>query len=318
MTHSDREHRWRREWQRDGHRVVECEVCGYRHLHPLPGDADLESFYREHYHKEKQHIAYHAIDDAFVAKRLEDLTANLDFRGIYEKVETLFSGTVPRTMIDIGGGNNLLSRFFMDRGWEGTVFEPNADAADYLRHFDLPVVESMFGDADRSTQRSYSFINIQFVLEHVLDPLKMLCQSADMLDAGGLIRVCVPNDFSPGQLAWLSATGAEPPWISYPDHINYFDFDSLAQLLARAGLVEVSRDTSFPLEFLLLTGNDYYSDSSLQEKVAPIVSGFENAWLKSEQGYRLSTFYEMLAGMGMGRSAVLYARRNIANDKSHT
>lgn len=309
MTHSDREHRWRREWQRDGHRVVECEVCGYRHLHPLPGDADLESFYREHYHKEKQHIAYHAIDDAFVAKRLEDLTANRDFRGIYEKVETLFSGTVPRTMIDIGGGNNLLSRFFMDRGWEGTVFEPNADAADYLRHFDLPVVESMFGDADRSTQRSYSFINIQFVLEHVLDPLKMLCQSADMLDAGGLIRVCVPNDFSPGQLAWLSATGAEPPWISYPDHINYFDFDSLAQLLARAGLVEVSRDTSFPLEFLLLTGTDYYSDSSLQEKVAPIVSGFENAWLKSEQGYRLSTFYEMLAGMGMGRSAVLYARK---------
>ena len=237
------------------------------------------------------------------------MPVNRDFRGIYEKVETLFSGTVPRTMIDIGGGNNLLSRFFMDRGWEATVFEPNADAADYLRHFDLPVVESMFGEANRSLKHSYSFINIQFVLEHVLDPLGMLCQSADMLDAGGLIRVCVPNDFSPGQLAWLSATGAEPPWISYPDHINYFDFDSLARLLARAGLVVVSRDTSFPLEFLLLTGTDYYSDSSLQEKVAPIVSGFEDAWLKSEQGHRLSTFYEMLAMMGMGRSAVLYAQK---------
>ena len=52
------------------------------------------------------------------------------------------------------------------------------------------------------------------------------------------------NDFSPGQLAWLSTTGAEPHWISYPDHVNYFDFDSLKRLLARAGLFEVSRETA--------------------------------------------------------------------------
>ena len=309
MTHADREHRWTREWQRDGHRVIECDVCGYRHLHPLPDETELAAFYREHYHQEKQHIDYPSVDKAFVDRQIETLQANGEFRHIHAKVKSLLPDKAPRTIIDIGGGNSLLSRFFMDRGWNATVFEPNFDAANYLRQFELQVVESMFGYTDRSLSGSYTFINIQFVLEHVLDPLDMLCQSADMLDAEGLMRVCVPNDFSPGQMAWLSATGAEPPWISYPDHINYFDFDALARLLARAGLVEESRETSFPLELLLLTGTDYYSDSSLQEKVAPIVSGFENAWLKSEQGHRLSTFYEMLAGMGMGRSAVLYARK---------
>ncbi len=83
------EHKWNREWHREGHRVVECEVCGYRHLHPLPEDAELEAFYREHYHKEKPHIAYHLVDDTFIAKRIVDLQANRQFRHTYEKVEAV-------------------------------------------------------------------------------------------------------------------------------------------------------------------------------------------------------------------------------------
>lgn len=302
------EHSWNREWQRDGHRVIECKVCGYRHLHPLPDSAELDAFYKNHYHQEKHHIAYHTVDDTFIAKQIEDLQANREFRHVYTKVEALVPEEMPFTMIDIGGGNNLLSRFFMDRGWDSAVFEPNGDAANYLRRFRLHVIESMFEHSEHIQFGSYSFINLQFVLEHVLNPLDMLCQSVDMLNTGGLIRVCVPNDFSLGQLAWLSTTGAEPHWISYPDHVNYFDFDSLKRLLARAGLVEVSRETSFPLELLLLTGTDYYSDSLLKKQVGSIVTGFETAWLNIGQERCLSSFYEKLSELGMGRSAVIYAR----------
>ena len=315
---SNREHRWDRAWQREGHQVIECKVCGYRHLYPLPAEYELEAFYKEYYHQEKQYIDYQTVDDSYISKEISAMQANREFRHIYAKVETLVLDKVPSTMIDIGGGNNLLSRFFMDRGWEATVFEPNCDAANYQRQFQISVVESMFGHAECSQKRSYAFINLQFVLEHVLNPLNMLCQSVGMLDADGIIRVCVPNDFSPGQMAWLSKTKLEPPWISYPDHINYFDFDSLSRLLASAGLVEVSRETSFPLEFLLLTGTDYYTDKNQQKQVASIVTGFETAWLNSGQEKYLGFLYETLAQLGMGRSAIIYARKKTASDNCHT
>ena len=183
---------------------------------PCPNITTWRHSYRDHYHRVKQHIAYQAVDDAFVAKRIKDLQANREFRHIGEKVETFVPVETPCTMIDIGRGNNLLARFFMDRGWDCRVVEPNGDAADYLRQFHLRVVESMFEDVSRSQSGSYSFINLQFVLEHVLNPLDMLYQSIGMLNAGGLMRVCVPNDFSPGQMAWLGKTKLEPPWIELP------------------------------------------------------------------------------------------------------
>ncbi|PIE67491.1 MAG: hypothetical protein CSA23_03430 [Deltaproteobacteria bacterium] len=308
MTRDTTKHRWTHEWQREGHRVIECEVCGYRHLHPLPDDTKLEVLYKEQYHQDKGHIDYQAVNEDFIARQIEGLQANRELRHIHEQVEDLIPEGAPLTMIDIGGGNNLLARFFMDKGWNSSVFEPNCEAADYLRKFRLHVIESMFENADFAPRMSYAFINLQFVLEHVLNPLDMLRQSVRFLVEGGLIRVCVPNDFSPGQMVWLGKTKMDPPWISYPDHINYFDFESLKRLIERAGLVEVARDTSFPLEFLLLTGNDYYSDERFQDHVGQKVSGFEAAWLNTGQEHNLTAFYQKLAELGMGRSAVIYAR----------
>lgn len=309
-------HKGRHEWLREGHRVIECDICGYRHLYPFPAAEELDAFYRENYHQEKKHISYHAVDTAFIAKQREQIQHDREHKRIFSRVSALLPAAMPLTMLDVGGGNNLLSRYFMDHGWSSLVSEPNGDAAAYLRRFQIDVVESMFERLDVRRLGTFSFISLQFVLEHVLDPLEMLCRVVKLMTPDSLLRICVPNDFSPGQLAWLAKSGLDPPWISYPDHINYFDFASLNMLLKRAGLVEVARDTTFPLEFLLLTGTDYYTNELVSKQVGPAVAGFENAWLNNGQESCLAAYYESLAGLGLGRSAIIYARRVCAEKTS--
>jgi len=36
-------------------------------------------------------------------------------------------------MLDVGCGNDLLSLFFKEQGWETTIIEPSRDAALYLK-----------------------------------------------------------------------------------------------------------------------------------------------------------------------------------------
>jgi hypothetical protein len=296
------------QWQRDGHSAIDCISCGYKHLHPFPTTEELDILYKKNYHQQKWHFPYNEVNAEFIDHQFKYLLQNVIHRSIYDKVQRNTSPQALQRMIDIGGGNNLLARYFMEFGWSSIVLEPNREAGDYLRQFDIEVVQSMFEQMDPSRLGKFSFINIEYVLEHVLDPLAMIVQTTILMTPESLVRICVPNDFSPGQMAWLSTSQLDPPWISYPDHINYFNFESLSRLLQRAGLKEISRTTTFPLEFLLLSGTDYYSDPSLRSKVNPAITGFENAWIQSGQAENLDALYEHLAKLGMGRSAIIYAK----------
>ena len=296
-------------WCAKGHRVIECLTCGYRHLYPLPSAVELEDLYRKRYHREKWQFPYDSVDAAFIAKQLSQLSQNRNHLSIYRQVNRHLPATAPHTMLDIGGGNSLLARFFIDQGWKSLVIESNHDAADYLRRFGVDVIETMFEKVTPDQLGHFSFINIQFVLEHVLAPFEILQAVNRLMAPHALLRVCTPNDFSPGQIAWLAITNSDPPWISYPDHVNYFCFSSLTRLLNRAGLVEVARSSTFPLELLLLTGTDYYTDASVRKHVGPAIKGFETAWQKSGQTDHLDSFYKKLAQLEMGRSAIIFAKK---------
>lgn len=309
MSAGATDHPHERFWERDGRRVIDCRTCGYRHLDPLPEAEDLDRFYRSAYHREIKPFPYDKVDDAFVARHRAKIDGHREYRTIFETVQGFVDGLEGHSMLDVGCGNQLLARFFSDRGWQARAFEPNRDAAAWLRRFGIDVVESMFGENPELGMDGFSFVNVQFVLEHLLDPLDALRAIGRMTVPGGILRVCVPNDFSEGQLAWLERSGMEPPWISWPDHVNYFDFDSLSGLLDRAGFSEITRAATFPLEFLLLSGIDYYADEAERARVGPIINAFEGAFYGTGREALLRRYYEGLARLGFGRSAILYARR---------
>ncbi|HOP74681.1 MAG TPA: class I SAM-dependent methyltransferase [Bacillota bacterium] len=303
---SNMKHLYQEAWEYQGHRIVNCQSCGFVHLDPVCFDMPLEDFYQNRYYREVKPFPYAEITDEFIERQNKQVEGQTGYQKIYEQVLTLLESD-SRSMLDIGCGNDLLSVFFKQKGWETTIIEPNKDAALYLKKYGLSVVNQPVETVSDLKLEGVSFINLQFVLEHIKDPLTVLRMLHRTMTVGGVIRVCVPNDFSPGQLAYIEKYREKPHWVCLPDHINYFTFDSLSKLLCKAGFREVYRTTNFPLEFLLAGGINYYASETERQKVGPFVKNFEASFKETGRQDVLDRLYENLAQQGLGRSIFMYA-----------
>jgi 2-polyprenyl-3-methyl-5-hydroxy-6-metoxy-1,4-benzoquinol methylase len=288
--------------QSGSHEIVACEACGFRHALPLPDPAALECEYRENYYaEEKPNFLAHASEDQpwFELAQTDRL----------EIFETLLPQD-RRRLLDIGCGPGFFLRTAMTRGWNVSGIEPSRQAAAHARGLGAGVTEGFFGAESAKILGRFDVVTLTNMLEHVPDPIEILQQAHDILDPGGLICVGVPNDFSPFQIAGKQAVGAGDWWVAPPHHLNYFDFESLSALLERLGFSPLERTTSFPMEAFLMMGENYIGDAALgracHSKRKKFDQAFETAGLKETR----RAFYRALAGLGIGREAVVIARKN--------
>ncbi|MEO7054133.1 MAG: methyltransferase domain-containing protein, partial [Rhizomicrobium sp.] len=144
-------------------------------------------------------------------------------------------------------------------------------------------------------------------LEHIPDPAHLIGLAHALLEPGGMICINVPNDFSPLQIAGMTAAGTNDWWVAPPHHLNYFDFESLSALLQRLGFDLTARTTSFPMEAFLMMGENYVGDDVLgracHNRRKKFDLAFEAAGLKETR----RAFYRALAEAGLGREAVVIA-----------
>ena len=299
-------HKFERFYNYQNYQIIDCQTCGFRHLHPFPTESDLQRFYHDQYFREIKPFPYETVSPEFIAKQRQDALVNPNYLEIYNQVVG-YIWTNHLKMVDVGCGNDLLALVFREQGWQTWNIEPNRDAAAYLAKYQLEVINQPVEAIIDFGLKDISFINLQFVLEHIREPETVLKFFNQIMVSGGVIRISVPNDFSEGQLAYLEHYGREPKWVNVPDHINYFTFDSLSRLLERTGFKEVYRTTNFPLELLLLAGKDYYHDEQERVQVGPFVRNFEMALFKTGRSSQLKKLYESLAAQGLGRCIYMYA-----------
>jgi len=312
MSNRNTDHPYTVHWQIGDVSVIACESCGFIHVNPIPDTGQLKELYQKRYYQQVKPFDYRQVTEDWVKRQAQQAARSVYFGNIRTKLESHLdtSENGPRALLDIGSGNNLFAVHFLSRGWRCTVVEPNTEAADYLRKFGLAVEERFVDDLSFLASETFDVVNLQFVLEHMANPAEMLREAFRVLKPGGLVRVSVPNDFSEGQLAYCEYHHKENfPWIIFPDHINYFNFDSLSRLLTRSGFREVYRTTNFPLEFLLLGGIDYYRNKEDQSKVNPFVTHFQQAFIKTGRREMLEKLYESLAQLGMGRAVFMIAKK---------
>ncbi|WP_080832499.1 class I SAM-dependent methyltransferase [Cohnella massiliensis] len=302
-------HESKRVWEENGVRIIDCASCEFIHIDPIPTEEQLLFFYKQRYYKDIKPFNYDAVTSELIKSTIMQVQTNQHYRSIYNQVISLLASKNASVfnMLDVGCGNDLLSLYFQQQGWETAVIEPNGDAALYLRNFGIPVYEKFANEINKLNLKELSFVNIQFVLEHIEDPISLLNKINEKMVPGGVVRICVPSDFSEGQLAYRGYYNEQLRWVVQPDHINYFTFSSLSKLLCNCGFQEVYRTTNFPLEFLLLGGLNYYADEEQQKKVSHIVHHFENAFLSTGYQDKLMKLYESLAQLGMGRSIFMFA-----------
>ena len=194
--------------------------------------------------------------------------------------------------------------------------EPSRLAADFaLDRFGVEVFCGELLDLDssaaleRSGNGNFDAVHCSQVLEHVLDPEACVAAIAALVRRDGVVFIEVPNDFNVLQETAREKLGKSAWWVAPDHHLNYFDGDSLAALLARHGLRELDRVASFPIEMFLLMGDDYVGHPEVGSACHGRRMAFERTLIEAGRTEELATLYRALAQAKLGRTCGILARK---------
>lgn len=284
----------------NGFDVIECELCGFKHIVPIPTPDEMAGLYRHEY--------YSATKPLYVERMQEDAAWwDLTYGERYDTFESLL-GPERRKILDIGSGPGLFLLHGKGRGWDVTGIEPSSQAATHSRSMGLTIVEEFLTESLATTLGTFDVIHLSEVLEHIGDPTALLRVAHGLLAPGGIICLVVPNDYSPFQAA-LRENGFESWWVAPPHHVNYFDNSSGTALLHRCGFEVVLQESTFPIDLFLLMGDNYVGNDTLGRVCHAKRKQFEFAMATAGMSLTKRKFYRALATVGIGRETCLYARR---------
>jgi len=285
---------------KEGFDVIECEICGFRHIVPIPTDEEMEKYYSKQFLQERP---------SYVERFHEDLDW---WKMVYVEKYEMLEEYLPlkcRRILDIGCGLGLFLKEGKERGWETIGIEPSQQAAEYARHLNLEVINVTLSKDHVENLGRFDVVHMHEVLEHIPDPAGMLRIVHQLLKPNGLLCVVVPNDYNPLQRIFREQSGSEPWWVAPSVHINYFTFESLERLLCSLGFQVLQKTATFPMEVFLLMGDNYVGNDSLGR----ICHGRRK---KMELSLKLGgldvlkrVLYTTLAEHGIGREIVMLAKK---------
>ena len=233
---------------------------GWRMAQPRPSPDELKAFYANEYFQ-ASHGTY-APDYSATERAHRDLIA----RTLLLAARTARGGTEGGRFLEVGCGEGWLLAAAQAAGFEVSGLDFSDDG---LKRFHPTLLDrAIFGDAFENLERlieageRFDVIAMEHVLEHVLEPERLLERLPRLIAPGGVCVITVPNDYSPLQLAAQAAGQVDREfWLAPPQHLNYFEAKSLTALMDRLGFEVRLAHASFPIDwFLMHPGSNYVAD----------------------------------------------------------
>lgn len=233
--------------QKDGLRAIDCQVCGFMHLDPLPTQAQLTSLYEDEY--------YQSFNKGWFKKEKREWWYwRREYQGRCKRFELLHlskkKGHIRAFDWGAGAGWFVRAADKMGPRWLVTGYEPNEYARQWAATHTALVVDSP------ANCWHEDFIHCSLVLEHVLDPLTLLKELTFRLSPGGLLCLVVPSEYSPLTDAGNDLQRRLSDRFGYsplhPHHLNYFTLDSLVSLIECTELEIIQANLTFPMELFPL------------------------------------------------------------------
>ena len=169
---------------------------GYMRVDPLPSEEELENYYANSYYQ-NPHGTYQSS-----YSEIESTQRKLRIELIHQAViYNLKSDTNNQNKIlDLGCGEGFLLSHFKDAGWKvlGLDFSDEGVRKQNPKLIKDIVKGNVYKELEvlLKTDENYDVIYLGNILEHVIDPLALVTKCSDLLSAGGLLVITVPNDFS--------------------------------------------------------------------------------------------------------------------------
>ena len=171
--------------------MIDCRICKFIHIIPVPSDQELNSFYdNEFYQKTKSN---------YISKNEKEMDYwDLVFDEKLVTIEKLISSKSKR-ILDIGSGPGFFLRRAKRRGWNVIGVEPSPLASNYANKQNIPTIQKFFQEVAPNEIGKFDAIHTFDVLEHVNNPIAVIEKAYSLLKKNGVIVVEVPNDFNPLQ-----------------------------------------------------------------------------------------------------------------------
>lgn len=287
-------------------RIITDPEYGFRRLEPTPSADDLSDFYQSKYY-----------DLMRRGDRSPDLRRHLrggqdqeaqnrwQARTVFDTVVNALGYAPGRTVLEIGSGVGTLVKHLADAGFDALGVDPAPVAVEAAVALGVDVRVGDYASYCAAGGGQMDAIVMLNVLEHVPDPVGLLRAIHDGLKENGLVIIRVPNDFSEVQAAALAKLTGDPWWIAIPDHINYFNFETLPPVLTQVGFEVLDTLGDFPMELFLLMGRDYTRDPA----VGRACHGERVSLEMSLPPEQLRGMYRALASVEVGRNCFFVARK---------
>lgn len=290
--------------------------CGYYQVKNKPTQSELNEYYSNKYYQEaasSYEIEYSTEElNFFIAKIkqkewiVNKLLGNSDKNNI-------------RRMLDVGCGEGFALQYFNKQGWSvkgldfssDGIVKQNPDMERYFIKGDIYKNLSL----EINNQNKYDVVWLQNVLEHVLEPEELLFNLKRLINPSGVIVITVPNDFSSIQKSLInSGKVSKHYWIALPDHISYFNYLSLENILNSTGWKTSNIIADFPIDWFLANNNSNYIEQPNIGKSVHATRVFIEDIIDKQSIDNLVDFYKSLAKIGMGRCLTAFAKLKGGNN----
>jgi 2-polyprenyl-3-methyl-5-hydroxy-6-metoxy-1,4-benzoquinol methylase len=289
------------------HKIIKNKL-GYYEVSPKPSITELKDFYNQKYYQTESgnyRNKYTPEEHTYLK--------NKEVRKIF--ILEKYLKISKSSLLDVGCGEGFSLCHFDAVGWDvlGIDFSDygikknNPDMQDYFIQGDL--VEKMKELEDN--QKTFDVITLNNLLEHVVDPNYTIDLILKLLTEDGILIIEVPNDFSNYQNFLKKSNFInEDYWIAYPDHLSYFNRESLNNLLNSKNMKEVFSLSDFPIDiFLSNFQSNYVLDKSKgidAHKSRIFIDNFFN----NESVEKTIQLYKAMAEIGFGRQIISFYKKN--------
>jgi predicted SAM-dependent methyltransferase len=169
----------------------------------------------------------------------------------------------------------------------------------------------LFRSREITKGTKFDVIWSKHVLEHVTDPERIIDYFNKLLNVGGMVCIEVPNDFSKAQeFLFSESLVKEKYWVSYPDHLHYFNLVGLSNLLTSNNFKIIDSISDFPIEWNLFNSLTNYvekkENGSLVHKSRIKLENKLYEWANNDD---LIEFYRFILKSGFGRELITFAQK---------
>lgn len=243
----------------DGGRIVKCHRCGHVYLNPPLSKEMLDSIYREYLEVQGEEACLKEITERWFQ----------DPRGPYQyalRVIEKQGGFSGKRVFEIGCGHGRFLEECRRRGAQVTGLDTSPKAVLFVKQcYGLEIIPVSIEQAIQENRLSPGSFDLLFafeLIEHVYKPGDLLQDLHRLTAPGGFFILSTPNFY----LFHLMGNAA-PTVNNWPEHLHFFEPETLTRCLERAGF-----------EPMIVTTVDSWSPTERQKQALSRVTLVHAIW----------------------------------------